>query len=266
MNIKLKHKLLALTVLTMLSFIITLLPAQNITAQDLSYNLTPTLLPVVSDKAGILSDYEEVTILNELTGLRNRSSFQFIFMTVADTHEYTKGNEVEAMYNIHGDDLFNTGTVLFLISTDSDNPICEMQAYNSAKDIFTNEVCSYISEKIRENIEAGSYYDGAAKFHEYCNQAYGGTLDMSDKTNAADGNLIVSYIKNHVTLIIFLAAASLLITALFYAFLFASKSKTCEKGNPGKISQESNIFAGNISYKYKLTSDRITYIRSRVTK
>lgn len=253
-------------IIVFLLCIITLLSSQNTMAQDLSYNLSSTILPVVSDKAGILTDYEEVTILNKFTELRDASGFQFIFMTVTDTDEYTKGNEVEAMYNMRHDVLYGTGTVLFLISTDSDNLICEVQAYSQASDILTHEVCSYINGKLRKYIEDGNYFDGVMKFFEYYNQAYGGTLDMSDENKPADDNSVFSYMKNHITLAILIAAVSVLITVLLYVFIFAAKNRSKAKDKTGKIARQSDIFVGKISYKYKLTSDRVTYIRSRVTK
>ncbi len=248
--------------------IVTLTSSQNISAQDLSYNLSSTILPVVSDKAGILTDYEEVTILNKFTELRDESGFQFIFMTVTDTDEYTRGDEVEAMYNMRHDVLYGTGTVLFLISTDSDNLICEVQAYSQASDILTHEVCSYINKKLRKYVEDGNYFDCVINFFDYYNQAYNGTLDMSDENKPAEDNSVFSYIKNHITLSILIAAVSVLITVLLYVLIFTAKNKSEEKGkgDSQKLSQKSDIFVGNISYKFKLTSDRITYIRSRVTK
>ena len=246
--------------------IITFSLSTNASAQDLSYNLSSTIIPVVSDKAGILTDYEEVTILNKFTELRDASSFQFIFMTVTDTDEYTRGNELEAMYNMHVDDLYGTGTVLFLISTDNDNLICEVQAYNDAKYILSHEVCSYISRELENYIKEGNYFDGVMKFFDYYNQANDGTLTISDESKQADYNSIFSYMKTRITFTILLATVSLLITALLYVFIFALKNKSPKTNAPGKIPQESDIFVGNISYKYKLTSDRITYIRSRVTK
>lgn len=257
------------TIITALIFCaLTILSPQNASAQDLSYNLSSTLMPVVADKAGILTDYEEVTILNRFTELRDASGFQFIFMTATDTMEYAKGNEIESMYAMQNDALYGTGTIFFLISTDSDYLICEIQAYSLAKDIFTHEVCAYMNEKLRGYIEDGNYYEGVMKFFDYYNQAYDGTLDITDGAAQEDSGTLTAYIKNHMTLTILIAAISVLITALLYAFTFTLTAKKSAKVNKQsqKISKDSAIFVGNVSYKYKLTADRITYIRSRVSK
>lgn len=225
-------------------------------------------MPVVADKAGILTDYEEVTILNRFTELRDASGFQFIFMTATDTMEYAKGNEIESMYDMQNDALYGTGTIFFLISTDSNNLICEIQAYSQAKDIFTHEVCAYMNGKLRGYIEDGNYYEGVMKFFDYYNQAYDGTLDITDGAAQEDSGTLTAYIKNHMTLTILIAAISVLITALLYALTFTLTAKKSAKGKKQsqKISKDSAIFVGNVSYKYKLTADRITYIRSRVSK
>ncbi len=261
-----KNKTCKIIIIAFLLIIITAISPQNASAQDLSYNLSSTILPVISDKAEILTDYEEVTILNKFTELRDESGFQFIFMTVTDTDEYTKGDEVEAMYNMRHDVLYGTGTVLFLISTDSDNLICEVQAYSQASDILTHEVCSYINGKLRKYVEDGNYFDGVMKFFDYYNQAYSKTLDMSDENKPAEDNSVFSYTINHATTSILIAAVSMLLTVLLYVFIFTAKNNYGDDEKAKKLSHESDIFAGNISYKYMLTSDRITYIRSRVTK
>ena len=89
---------------------------------------------------------------------------------------------------------------------------------------------------------------------------------MSDENKPADDNSVFSYMKNHITLTILIAAVSVLITVLLYVFIFAAKNRSKAKDKTGKIARQSDIFVGKISYKYKLTSDRVTYIRSRVTK
>lgn len=241
-----------------LLFISCIFSTQTVSAQDLSFKLSSTVVPVVEDKADIFTDYEEVTIHNEFTKLRDETGYQYIFMTVTDTIEYARGHEVEAMYNsVHGT-LYGNGSVLFLISTDEDNLICEIQAYSYARDFLSFEVCDYINKQLRPYVENKDYMGCMNAFFDYYNQAYEGTLNEKNIT-AENNSTVMSFVTNKGVYLII----SLFISLAFTLIIIFSLTK---KLQPKSSLHYQKPFVGPYSLKSTLTTDRLTYIRSRISK
>lgn len=234
--------------LLLIAFILLLSPSGVLHAAsgDLSYTLTAALKPVVEDKADIFTDYEEVTIADKFSRLRDISGYQYIFMTVSDTKNYVKGREVETMYNQYNDELYGTGTVLFLISTDSEYPICEIQAYSKANQVFDHETCSYISDTLKKYVENKQYSDCMDNFFTLYNQAAAGTLEITNTIDTSDSTRLVLMI-----------CLSILITAVLAAIVYSKTFTGTAKAN----TSDSSII-GKCTYRFRLTKNKITYIRS----
>jgi len=232
--------------------------AKNISAQDLSYKLSSTVIPVVEDKADLYSDYEEITIRDTFTKLRDETGYQFIFMTVTDTVEYVKGREVETMYNAGHGTLYGNGSVLFLISTDKDNLICEVQAYSYARDYLTFDVCAYINKCLRPYVEKGDYTGCINAFFDYYNQAYEGTLDTKNIT-AENNSTVMSFLTNNGAYLLITLLLSLAVTLIIF-FVISRKFRTKTESSSPKP------FIGENSLQHFLISDKETYIRSRISK
>lgn len=213
---------------------------------DLSYEITSALNPVVEDRANVFTDYEEVTIADRFARLRDSSGYQYIFMTVSDTKNYVKGREVETMYNQHNDDLYGIGTVLFLISTDAENPICEIQAYSKANTVLDHETCAYISDLLKEYAEKGQYTECIDNFFTYYNQAFDGTL-AKNNVNDASGN----------TMIVLMLCLSVLVTTILFAVLYSKVFTSTTKANASD-----SFVIGKCTFRFRLIKNKITYIRS----
>lgn len=247
-NTKYSHLYVFRISLLLIAFVLLLSPSAVLQAAsgDLSYTLPAALKPVVEDRADIFTDYEEVTIEDKFSKLRDISGYQYIFMTVSDTKNYVKGREVENMYNQYNDELYGTGTVLFLISTDSEYPICEIQAYSKANQVFDHETCSYISDTLKKYVENKQYSECMDNFFTLYNKAADGTLEITNTIDTSDS-----------TKLILMLCLSILITAILAAIIY-SKAFT----GTAKENASDSAIIGKCTYRFKLTKNKITYIRS----
>ena len=132
--------------------------------------------PVVQDNADLLSNYEEITIIDKATELYKKTGFVYIFITTDNTIDYKASRELESIYNDHEDDLYGKGVVLLLISTDPDNMICELQAYKQASDMFPQSICNYIEDTMINDVKNGAYNDAVTTMFNELNKVYDGEL------------------------------------------------------------------------------------------
>lgn len=135
---------------------VTMLPASYAGAKRIT--LDTGSVPIVYDGAGVLTDYEKVNILSELTGLSNEDQYIYAVIITPDVNDYTMGQELEDIYNDHKSAFAGSGVVLFLINTDESNPFCELQGYRDAASFIPHEICDYVNDDLKGYVMDGEYY------------------------------------------------------------------------------------------------------------
>lgn len=204
--------------------------------------------PVVQDNADLLSNYEEITIIDKATELYKKTGFVYIFITTDNTIDYKASRELESIYNDHEDDLYGKGVVLLLISTDPDNMICELQAYKQAADMFPQSICSYIEDTMINDVKNGAYNDAVTTMFDELNKVYDGELTTD---LVADDNIFEKKLQGKLPAMILAVCISFILSAIIT--MIAVKI--------GKRGYKKPLSANN-----KFTSDSIkkhdVYIRS----
>ena len=71
-----------------------LLPVQLVNAADNIINSISNNVPVIDDRAGLFSDYEEVAILDKAMQQRDRTCFQYIIITANELERSTPTDEL----------------------------------------------------------------------------------------------------------------------------------------------------------------------------
>ena len=167
--------------------------------------------PVVQDDADLLSNYEEITIIDKATELYKKTGFVYIFITTDNTTDYKASRELEGIYNDHENDLYGKGVVLFLISIDPDNMICELQAYKEASDMFPQAICNYIEDNIINDVKNGAYNDAVTTMFDELNKVYDGELTTD---SVADDNIFAKKLQGKVPAMILAVCISFILSAI----------------------------------------------------
>ena len=167
--------------------------------------------PVVQDNADLLSNYEEITIIDKATELYKKTGFVYIFITTDNTIDYKASRELESIYNDHEDDLYGKGVVLLLISTDPDNMICELQAYKQAVDMFPQSICNYIEDTMINDVKNGAYNDAVTTMFNELNKVYDGELTTD---LVADDNIFEKKLQGKLPAMILAVCISFILSAI----------------------------------------------------
>lgn len=167
--------------------------------------------PVVQDNADLLSNYEEITIIDKATELYKKTGFVYIFITTDNTIDYKASRELESIYNDHEDDLYGKGVVLLLISTDPDNMICELQAYKQAADMFPQSICNYIEDTMINDVKNGAYNDAVTTMFNELNKVYDGELTTD---LVADDNIFEKKLQGKLPAMILAVCISFILSAI----------------------------------------------------
>lgn len=151
-------KICICTLLLLLFLSTALVPYSNANADSFNIMFDGNT-PIIDDKAGILTDYDEVLILNAAKEQRDSDGFQYILLTTDDTSSYSISHELEQIYDDCHEDVNANGTVLFIISTDEKNRFCEVQGYGDAAKFIPHDICSKINNDVKEYFDNDNYIE-----------------------------------------------------------------------------------------------------------
>lgn len=215
----------------------------------IEYELSQGKVPVIIDKADLISDYDLVSASDRLSSIKESVGYQFIIITTTETDDYVKGREVQTIFNQRRAELHGSGAVLFLISTNPDNPICELQAYNEANNVLTKDVCSYINTSLLPLFNDGKYSECIESLIDYIEEAVNGELTVE-----SDDDLPKKGFNSILTAIVSLFLTVIIVVLI----LFVSSQKIVQE-------YDENII-GDLDGDYQTVSDRVTYVRTHRTK
>lgn len=125
-----------------------LLPVQLVNAADNIINSISNNVPVIDDRAGLFSDYEEVAFLDKAKQQRDRTGFQYIIITTNELERNSPTDELEYVYNAYRDNISADGTILFLIYNNNGSYECELQGYTKARDYIPHDMCDNIESRL----------------------------------------------------------------------------------------------------------------------
>lgn len=220
----------------------------------IEYELGQGKSPVIIDNADLISDYDIVSASDRLTAIRESEGYQFIIITTTETNDYVKGREVQTLFNQRRAELHGSGAVLFLISTNPDHPICELQAYNQANNVLTKDICSYINESLLPLYNDGKYAECIDTLIDYIEEAVKGELVIETSDAGPDKGF------NYILAIL----ASVFITLIIDVVIFlVSSGKSSNEMK--KINDSDEHIIGDIKYDFQVISDHVNYIRSHKT-
>ena len=246
MNTSFKKLMCIITIL-----VFTALIPEYSKAEKIDYTPDNLKTPVIIDKADLLSDYDEVSLKDSLSVLREKTGYRFFVFTVTETNDYVKGRELQTIYNDH---------FIELISTSKDNPICELQTYNDSSSYFNKEINSYISNELKAYCSSSQYDTALLKFPEYIEKAVNGEI-VTEESDISYSTYQEYLVKN--SLLAFLTAAIVLfITIIFVSFVVIKISGNRKSAR--KMSSDINI-AGKSLVKISTVTENVTYVRTHKT-
>lgn len=200
--------------------------------------------PVIDDSADILTDYEEVIIINEASKYQKKTEYQYIFATANTGHISNKEDELEHIYNLCRSEISSDGTVLFLITFDGSSYDCELQCYTLAKEYYTHEICDDIENKLNNIVNSEKLTTVISSLLKY--------LDMVD-----EGSYVIDSETKQRTISI---PVLLLIIVVSFTLATALVTVMLPKGHTDTRSD----FEYYISPEVKLLKKQNTYIRSYI--
>lgn len=255
MNTSFKKLMCIITILVFTA----LIPAYS-KAEKIDYTPDNLKTPVIIDKADLLSDYDEVSLKDSLSVLREKTGYRFFVFTVTETNDYVKGRELQTIYNDHFIELRGAGVVFLLISTSKDNPICELQTYNDSSSYFNKEINSYISNELKAYCSSSQYDTALLKFPEYIEKAVNGEI-VTEESDISYSTYQEYLVKN--SLLAFLTAAIVLfITIIFVSFVVIKISGNRKSAR--KMSSDINIAEKSL-VKISTVTENVTYVRTHKT-
>ncbi len=241
-----KHLIRCFIICTLLTLIPALLPYSDCSAR-ISLDISDDK-PIVQDNADILDDYQEITIIDNATELYEKTGFVYIFITTDNTTDYKVSRELESIYNEHRSKLTGKGVVLLLISTDPDNMICELQAYQAADDMFPQTICNYIEEKMINDVADGEYMNAANTLLKELNRVYNGEVTTD---SVSEDNVFADKVKSRIPAIILAVCISFIISSIIVLRISLASGKGSRRA-----SSDANGYASYPIKKYDV------YIRS----
>ncbi len=213
---------------------------------ELAINNTDSIL---CDEADILTEYDEVNIMEKLEEHDKNSNIQYLFITTDETSDYQIGHEPEGIYKDHHAYLVADGIVIFLISTNPDNPICTLKSYKEAVDKFTPDICELISTNIAALVQEGAYSESFDMLFDYINDVESGIIVPEDNTTKTHGyDNIQELLFGHMAQTIILLFGCIIISAIFVAVIVFKSDK--------------NVKPAPIQSKTTLLEKKNTYIRT----
>lgn len=193
--------------------------------------------PIILDDAGILTDYEQIQILDFARANRDATGFQYVFIIATALHDYTTGRELEDIYNDIRLDINAPGTILFLINTDPENTFCELQGYGEAQYYIPHKTCDYINELLTQEVLLGNYFNAFSQLFEQFTLIEHGELDYLESVNNDSSKYVIG------SLILFISLLCSLLLVFLIFIIGRRVGKPFHKSNTTALSEVEKVCA-----------------------
>ena len=202
--------------------------------------------PVIADNANLLSDYEEITILNMVDELKEQTGFQYIFITSELTDSFSKERELEYIYNHTKGDIRAPGTILFLVASNGTDTEYALQAYGESKNTYSHPICHDIELVLGES-DFTDYITVFEDLFSHMKNVDSGNYTVTHKQESTNNNIPV--------IILSLLASMITATGIVSALAFKKRysyNNVCLNATATNILESKITYLRTTSNNYKL--------------